>query len=114
MGVSGVLYAKNGVPMLEREADLRELRGAIAAARTGAGRLVIIEGAAGTGKSRLLAAAVELASAEGSGVLPVPAATGSELERDFSFGVVRQLCEPPVIAAAPAVRDRLLAGAAAP
>src|ERR1700685_1318075 len=97
--------------MLEREADLRELRGAVAAARAGAGRLVIIEGTAGTGKSRLLAAAVQLASAEGLRVL---AASGSELERDFAFGVVRQLFEPPVIAAAPAVRDRLLAGAAAP
>ena len=48
--------------MLEREADIEELRNAIAATGGGAGRLVIIQGTAGTGKSRLLAAAVELAT----------------------------------------------------
>lgn len=97
--------------MLERHADLEELRRAIAAARTGTDRLVVIEGAAGTGKSRLLAAAVELAGADGLRVLQ---ASGSELERDFAFGAVRQLFEPPVVAAPPAVRERLLAGAAGP
>ena len=109
-GPAPLLYT-DGVPMLEREADLEELRGAIAIVDGGGGRLVIIEGAAGAGKSRLLAAAVELASAKGLRVLQ---ASGSELERDFSFGTVRQLLEPPVVAASPAVRQRLLAGAAAP
>ena len=41
-------------------------------------------------------------------------ASGSELEREFAFGAVRQLFEPPVVAASPAMRRRLLAGAAAP
>jgi DNA-binding CsgD family transcriptional regulator len=72
---------------------------------------VIIEGAAGAGKSRLLAAGVELARAAGLRVLR---ASGSELERDFAYGTVRQLFEPPVVAASPAARQRLLGGAAAP
>jgi DNA-binding CsgD family transcriptional regulator len=99
------------LPLLEREADLAELGDAVAAAGAGDGRLVIIEGAAGAGKSRLLAATTGLAAAAGLRVLR---ASGSELERDFAFGAVRQLLEPPVVAAPPAVRQRLLAGAAAP
>lgn len=104
-------WGADDVPILEREADLGRLGDAIAAVRAGGGRLVIIEGAAGTGKSRLLAAAAERAGAHGLRVLR---ASGSELERDFAFGVVRQLFEPPVAAAPPAVRERLLAGASAP
>ena len=72
---------------------------------------MIIEGAAGAGKSRLLAAAVELARVEGLRVLQ---ASGSELERDFSFGAARQLFEPPVVAASSAGRLLLSLLTAAP
>ena len=98
------------LPILEREAELAELRTAVSAVGSG-GRLIVIEGAAGTGKTSLLAAAIEHASTQGLRVLR---ASGSELEREFAFGAVRQLFEPPVVAASPAVRRRLLAGAAAP
>src|SRR5579875_967151 len=100
-----------GVPLLEREAELGRLRDAVTAARAGSGRLLIIEGAAGTGKSRLLTAAATSAGAQGMRVLR---ASGGELERDFAFGVIRQLFEPPVLAVPPAVRQRLLAEAGVP
>jgi DNA-binding CsgD family transcriptional regulator len=107
MGVLAAVWP----PILERGTELGELREAVSDACAGAGRLVVIEGAAGTGKTRLLAAAAEDASARGLRVLR---ASGAELEREFAFGMVRQLFEPPVAAASPSVRRRLLAGAAAP
>jgi hypothetical protein len=54
----------------------------------------IVEGPPGIGKTRLLAAAG--AAAED---LEVLRARASELERDFPFGVVRQLFEPVFFAA---------------
>jgi predicted ATP-dependent serine protease len=41
--------------LLERESELEELAMAVAGAREGAGRVVLVEGPAGVGKSRLLA-----------------------------------------------------------
>lgn len=90
---------------------LEQLHAALAAVSTGGGRLMVIEGAAGAGKSRLLAAAIEYAGAQGLRILR---ASGSELEREFAFGAVRQLFEPPVVAASLAVQRLLLTGAAAP
>jgi DNA-binding CsgD family transcriptional regulator len=63
----------------------------------------------GVGKSRLLAAARSSAAVAGIRTL---SARASELEREFPFGVVRQLFEAAV--ADPAERERLLSGAAAP
>ena len=64
--------------LLERESELAELAGEIAAARTGAGRLLLVEGPAGIGKTELLTAARALAEEAG---LVVASARGSELER---------------------------------
>ncbi|SDW25126.1 regulatory protein, luxR family [Amycolatopsis xylanica] len=60
--------------------------------RIGAGEpaVVTLTGAAGTGKTSLLTAAAELAEAQGFLVLSARAA---KAERDFAFGVVRQLLE---------------------
>src|SRR5204863_190482 len=81
--------------MLEREAELSALEAVLDAARGGEGRLVVVEGSAGIGKTRLLAAARGLASADGADVL---AARGGELEGAFVFGIVRQLFEAPLAA----------------
>lgn len=96
--------------LLERTHELELLRAAIADASAGAGRLVIIEGPAGIGKSALLAQARELAAQAGLRVL---SARGHELERAFAFGVARQLFELTVARAEPARQRQLLAGAAA-
>ena len=71
--------------------------------------IVLIEGPAGIGKSRLLAEV--RANAAERGLRPL-ACRASELERDFPFGVARQLFE--AVLSDPAQREQALAGAAAP
>jgi DNA-binding CsgD family transcriptional regulator len=93
----------------EREAELAELSAALTAARAGAGRLVVIEGPAGIGKSRLLAEAHAMAETQGMAVL---AARGIELERDASFGVAAGLFAAMLTAAPDRERARLLSGQA--
>jgi DNA-binding CsgD family transcriptional regulator len=95
--------------LLEREGDLAVLGALLADARGGEGRLVVVEGPAGIGKTRLLEEARSVAGGMGLDVLH---ARGGELERDFGFGVVRQLLEPRVAAAEESERAELLAGAA--
>jgi class 3 adenylate cyclase/DNA-binding CsgD family transcriptional regulator/tetratricopeptide (TPR) repeat protein len=94
--------------LVEREAELAALDALVAAAPT-AGRLLAIEGPAGIGKTRLLAEARERGHASGMRVL---AARGSELESEFSYGVVRQLFELLIASAPREERSELLAGAA--
>jgi DNA-binding CsgD family transcriptional regulator len=96
--------------LLEREAELVEIDRLTEQAVAADGRLVLIEGPPGIGKSRLFAAAREHARVAGMQVL---GARGGELERDFSYGVVRQLFEPTLAAIEPAERAELLSGAAA-
>jgi DNA-binding SARP family transcriptional activator len=95
--------------LLERERELQSLDALIIAACLGSGQLVRVEAAAGLGKTGLLAAARALARRAGMRVL---AARGSELEREFPYGVVRQLFELVLASADSAERDDLLAGAA--
>jgi class 3 adenylate cyclase/DNA-binding CsgD family transcriptional regulator len=96
--------------LLERAEELAAVDAAIAAARSGAGRLVVIEGPAGIGKTSLLAEGRACAAASG---LTVLSARASELEAAFSFGVVRQLYEAAVATAPEEEQARLLGGAAA-
>ena len=75
-----------------------------------AGAVVVIEGAAGMGKSRLLEVARVRAAELGLRVL---SARATELEQGFPFGVMRQLFERPLLEADAGERERWLAGAAA-
>jgi DNA-binding CsgD family transcriptional regulator len=95
--------------LLEREAELAELHAALEDARRGEGRLVVVEGPAGIGKTRLLESARE--TAERTDVRAL-SARGTELERDFPFALVRQLFEPVVHAASAAERNELFDDAA--
>jgi DNA-binding CsgD family transcriptional regulator/Tfp pilus assembly protein PilF len=96
--------------LLERERELAGLAGALAAAGAGRGNVVLLEAAAGLGKTSLLRAAAESASGRGFRCLR---ARAGELERDFAYGCVRQLFEPVVTRTDDAERERLFAGAAA-
>jgi DNA-binding CsgD family transcriptional regulator len=95
--------------LIERDLELSVLEHRIAAACDGAGSVVVIEAPAGKGKSRLLTIAGDMAREASMRVL---GAHGSELERDFPFGVAIQLFEPRWIAAGPDERASLTQGPA--
>ena len=90
-----------------RDPELAVLAAAVTGAAAGQGSLVLVEGVPGIGKTTLLRAACAAAS-PGSQVLT---ARGLALERDYSYGIVRQLLDP-VRTAAPGEWDALLDGAA--
>lgn len=79
------------VGLLERDADVRQLRDALVAAKGGHGSIVVIGGAAGIGKTSVLAAAGEIAREMRFRVL---CAQARQLEQELSWGATRQLFEP--------------------
>ena len=95
--------------LLERGRELSVLATLVAQAAGGDGRVGLIEGPPGIGKTRLVAAARRLAADAGMRCL---SARGGPMERAFPFGVVRQLFEP-VLVAGPGDQSELLAGPAA-
>ena len=95
--------------LLEREAELAEVAGAIEEASTGSGRLLVLQAPAGLGKTSLVGRACRYARDQGVRVL---SARGSELESSFPFGIVRQLFEPQLAAGSAEEREAWLAGAA--
>ena len=95
--------------LLEREPEIERVRVALQAAGRRAGGALVIEGAAGIGKSRLLEEVRRCAPDFGITVLN---ARATELEQGFPFGVVRQLFERPLLEGDTAERDRWLSGAA--
>ena len=93
--------------------SLREREREVAAVRElldGRGRMLLLEGRAGIGKTSLIEVACSRAAELGGEVLR---ARGSELESGFAFGVVRQLFERRLAAAGQGERAALLAGPAA-
>ena len=94
--------------LVDRARETAVLRRVVDAVVAGASDCVLVEGPAGIGKTRLLVETVRLATTAGARVL---SARGSQLERSFGFGTVRQLFEP--CTSDPDRRDVLLAGAAA-
>jgi len=97
-----------GQELLERDGELGVLAALVAQAAAGDGRVGLIEGPPGIGKTRLVAAARQLAAEAGMRCL---SARGSPMERAFPFGVVRQLFEP-VLAAGAGQRSEMFAGPA--
>lgn len=94
--------------LVDRDGELRLLAAAVTDAAAGASQVVVVEGPAGIGKSRLL---VETRTLAQQANLPVLVARGSQLESSFGFGVVRQLFEPLLVD--PTRREQLLSGSAA-
>jgi predicted ATPase len=98
-----------GVRLLERGKELTRIEQAITALKDGRGGVLVIEGAAGMGKSALLRAVCKQAADYG---VPTLIARGSELEAELGFGVVRQLLEIRVVRATETERAKLFDGAA--
>jgi DNA-binding CsgD family transcriptional regulator len=95
--------------LLEREGELAEIERLLDGVGSGAGELLVVESRAGAGKTRLIEAVCEAADVRGMCVL---ATTGSQLERDVAFGIVRSLFEPALTRSIPGRRRSLLSGAA--
>jgi DNA-binding CsgD family transcriptional regulator len=94
--------------LLEREGELAAIGGLVEAALAGSGRLLVVDGAAGVGKTRLLEEASCVAGAAG---MDLVRARGVALEDRFAFGVVRQLFEGVLAGASAAERQELLSTA---
>jgi DNA-binding CsgD family transcriptional regulator len=108
-GTRPVLGEATARPLLERRQELARIESALEDACAGGGRFVVVEGPAGIGKTALLAAARTAAVDHGMRVLR---SRGAELERDFAFGVVRQLFEPALAEASELERADLMQGGA--
>ena len=93
--------------LVDRETELEVLATALSSARAGNGALVLIEGPAGIGKTSLLHVCRNHARDQGLTVLD---SRGGELEREFSFGVVRQLFEEPLRRLDPGAAPRCSTG----
>ncbi|HEY5881348.1 MAG TPA: BTAD domain-containing putative transcriptional regulator, partial [Nakamurella sp.] len=100
-------HPRTAPDLVDRDREIAALTRAVDDVRGGSGGLLVIEGSAGIGKTRLLVEAGRLATAAGVRTL---SARSSELERAFGFGTVRQLFEPLLLD--PTHADTLLAGGA--
>ena len=80
-----------GAALLERSEEMNRIAESLRHAAEGAGRLVVIEGEAGVGKTELVRAALDYSRVQGMCAL---SAQGVELEREYPFGVARQLFSP--------------------
>src|SRR5262245_5813656 len=97
-----------GSSLIERGGELARLEAALEQACVGGGSFVVVEGPAGIGKTAVLNGARKLADGRGMRVLR---GRGAELEREFAFGLVRQLFEPALAGVAPSEREEWLDGA---
>ena len=95
--------------LFEREQETQRISSLLQAALDGTGSVLLITGVPGIGKTELVRRAQELAKAEGFMILR---GRGSETERDFAYGVIRQLFEPAVAQASSEQRDSWFSGAA--
>jgi DNA-binding CsgD family transcriptional regulator len=101
----------SGVPALfERDGEQRQIKDVLDGAALGQGRLVVLYGTAGIGRSSLLERASQLASSRKFHILR---ARGSEWENSYAFGVARQLLESQVADLQDAALPSLFDGAAA-
>lgn len=99
MPVTGQLISGDNMDYIERDLEICALRTALDECRGGAARIVVIEGAAGCGKSELIDSLTEWAD-EGDLVLR---AFGSPTERDLPLGLMQQLTGDAPAGAVPEV-----------
>src|SRR6476469_4682946 len=99
--------APEGESLLERTSELRIITSRLDAAVAGAGGVLVVEGPAGSGKTRLVDYACTAAAERGLRVL---VARASPLEREFGFGIVRDMLTP--VLRNPTERSILMQGGA--
>jgi len=95
--------------ILERDGELEGIANALDSATKGAGRVVVVEGVAGIGKTRLIHETRDLARLRGFGRLQ---GTGDETETAMAWGVVRQMVERSVSRYSGEIRAAILDGPA--
>ncbi|OBK52831.1 LuxR family transcriptional regulator [Mycobacterium sp. 1081908.1] len=95
--------------LIERDAQVAAGTDLLARALNGAGGLLVVEGRAGTGKTRLLS---EIRARARERSMTILTAAGGELETDVTYGIARQLFERRLHDAPAEERCRLLSGAA--
>ncbi|MGZ4203658.1 MAG: ATP-binding protein, partial [Thermoleophilaceae bacterium] len=91
--------------LVERDGEYEAIDRALTRAVLGHGPLVLLYGQAGVGRSALLRAAIRDAQQRGFAVLR---AAGSDMERGYGFGVLRQLLEAHIAELTKAQRRSLL------
>jgi DNA-binding CsgD family transcriptional regulator len=94
--------------LLDRDAELRALAELVDRVACGRGGVLLIEGAAGIGKTSLLRGVEELADSARARVLR---ARGGELEQSFAFGLAAQLLGPALAELDAEERASVVAGA---
>ncbi|MFE3492755.1 helix-turn-helix transcriptional regulator [Streptomyces sp. NPDC059175] len=102
-------HRRDTLTLVSREEEMSSLSALVQDARFGTGGIALVEGVVGIGKSLLLNRLVSTLPTEDLQVLE---ARGEALERDFPFGVVRQLFEPLLATFDEPRLTRLLAGGA--
>lgn len=100
----------SGQGLFERDAELAAIERTLELVAGGEGACLLFAGPGGLGKTALIAAARRAAADRGFTTLW---AGGAELEREFAFGVVRQLFEPALARMSADERSLALDGAAA-
>lgn len=101
--------ARGSELLLERSGELEAAQLALRQAAGGDGQVLLVEGPAGIGKTRLLEAIADMALEAG---FEVHGAHGDDLESGFAYGVLRQLLAPVLARLDPAVRAVVLEGLA--
>ena len=91
----------------ERAREAEVIVDALDEAVAGRGRVVVVEGPAGIGKTSLLELARAAARERN---VAVASARGSDLEVAYAWGIARQLLEPRLRGMSAAARGRTLAG----
>jgi DNA-binding SARP family transcriptional activator len=104
---AGAQRERTPLPLIGREQELTYLRDRIAALAAGHGSVVLIRGAAGVGKSRLLAEAMEQARRLGTLTLQ-GAASPDQQQRDFGpiVDAIERAVNPPKASDRPAAGGR--------
>jgi DNA-binding CsgD family transcriptional regulator len=95
--------------LIERDSELAAIADLIGRTASGNSGVLLVEGPAGVGKTRLLEAVADLA---GDAPLAVLRARGGELERSFPFGIAAQLFGAAVAALQATQRATVVSGAA--